>query len=140
MQIPWTERKSNQSILKEINPEYSLGRIDAEAPILGHLMVRADSLEKTPLLEKTGRRGRQRTRWQDGITDSMDMSLSKHQQVAKEMDAWRASVPGVAESDMSKQLNNNSEPTKDNMLSRKKWQGNWKNKENPGTLPRGSYQ
>ena len=56
------------------------------------------------------------------------------------MDAWRASVPGVAESDMSKQPNNNSEPTKDNMLSRKKWQGNWKNKENSGTLPRRSYQ
>ena len=103
-------------------------------------MGRADSLEKTPLLEKTGRRGRQRTRWQDDITDSMDMRLSKRQQAAKEMDAWHASVPGVAESDMSKQPNNNSEPTKDNMLSRKKWQGNWKNKENAGTLPRGSYQ
>ena len=97
------QKRSNQSILKEINPEYSL-----EGPMLqqklqsfGHLMQRADSLEKTPMLRKIeGRRrkGRQRMRWSDDITDSMGMSLSKLQEIVKNRKAWHAAVPGVTKS------------------------------------------
>ena len=100
LRVPWTAGRSNQSILKEINPGYSLKGLKLQLQYFGHLMQRTNSFEKTPMLGKTeGKRsGQQRIRWLDSISDSTDMNLSKLWEMAKDRDAWRAAVHGVEKS------------------------------------------
>ena len=122
LRVPWTARRFNQSTLREISPEYSLEGLMLKLQYFGHLMWRANSLENILMLGKIEgkrKRGRQRMRWLDGITDSMDMSLSKLQEIVKDREAWHAVVHGGhKELDMTLWLNNRLVPNRKRSTSR----------------------
>ena len=111
MRVPWTAKRANQSILKEINPENSLEGLVLKLQYFSYLKQRADSFEKTLMLGKIEgrrRRERQRMRWLDGVTDSMDMSLSKRWETVEDRESWRAAVGGGEELDKTELLNNST--------------------------------
>ena len=111
LRVPWMARRSNRSILREINPEYSLEGLMLKFPYFGHLIRTADTLEKSLMLEKIEgrmRREHQRIRWLDGSTESMDMNLGKFQEMVRNREAWPPAVHGVTESDTTVWLNNNN--------------------------------
>ena len=124
LRVPWTSRTSNQSILKEISPNYSLEglMLKLKRQYFGHLMQRTDSLEKTLMLVKTEgrrRRGRQRKKWLNGTTDLMDMSLNKVREMVKDREAWRVAVHVVAKMAMTEQLSNSNNKNLNVLTERK---------------------
>ena len=129
LRVPWTARRSNQSILKEISPEFSMEGLMLKLRLqyFGHLMRRADLLEKTLMLGKTEgrrRRGRQRMRWLDGITNSTDMNLSKLQEIVQDRGAWHAAVHEVSKSGTGQHLNSNKPLSKEQKLIAKHEESN----------------